>query len=366
MFSRLAFYPSEVPAIESTSKDGLVAAHKEPRSNFPISVIICARNEAINLATYLPLILAQKYPVFEVIVVDDASDDGTSEVLNDFARQNKSLRVVRLLEKLGGGKKNALGRGIAAAKYDWVLLTDADCCPASDQWIANMVFGAIGRKEDSQHRNIEIVLGFAPDYKRRGLLNLFIRYDTIWTAVQYFSFALVGEPYMGVGRNLLYKKELYYRVGGFKKHEHISSGDDDLFINEVATKKNTALVLDAQSFMYSAPKETLGSYWRQKQRRLSTGTKYRFKTQILLGALAISHFFFYLLGFFMLTLKVSTIFVCTLYVVRITLALLLYAFILKKFRHADLIFWIPLLDVAYVFYYLLFTPALMNTTQKWK
>ncbi len=347
-FARLAFYKEKT--IPET-----------PLLPFPISVVICARNEAANLEQNLPRWLEQDYPKFELIVVDDASTDATANVLESFQQRDPRLKIIRLNEKKGGGKKYALSCGIEAAAFDWLLLTDADCAPPGDRWIETMQEGVV-RNGDAT----EIVLGFAPDFRRICWLNIFIRYDTVWTAVQYFSFALAGKPYMGVGRNLMYKKELFRRADGFRAHSHIASGDDDLFINQVATAKNTAVMLDDKTFMYSNPKENWQDFSRQKSRRLSAGVKYKSITQFWLGALAISHFFFYISGFFLLALKVSAIFVCTFYVVRIIYLLLIYAAILKKFRQTDLLPWIPVLDFVHIFLYLYSIPAIFTKTSIWK
>lgn len=210
----------------------------------------------------------------------------------------------------------------------------------------------------------EIGLGYSPYTKHPGFLNLFIRYETVWTAVQYLSFALAGLPYMGVGRNLIYKKELFARANGFKQHEHIASGDDDLFINAVANKDNTTVILHPESFILSEPKTDWRSYVRQKQRHLSTGTSYQLRHQILLGLFSASHFLHYF-GGILLTLYDVTIFF-TLYAVRIFVVLWMYRRILKRLKDPTMWVWIPVLDVCYNLFYLFFATALMNTNNRWK
>ena len=152
------------------------------------------------------------------------------------------------------GKKNALSRGIYHAKNDILLLTDADCYAKSNQWAKAMV--------STLDENISVGLGYGPYETQQGLLNAFIRYETVYTAIQYFSFALWGIPYMGVGRNMIYKKELFFQAGGFDKHSHIASGDDDLFVNAIANKKNTSIVIHKNSQMNSAPKKTWKAYFK--------------------------------------------------------------------------------------------------------
>ena len=203
----------------------------------PVSVIICARNEADNLDNYLPVILSQDYPDYEVIVVNDCSTDNSDIILKKYLEQYPQLRISTIKEdkKFSHGKKLAVTIGIKAAKYDRLLFTDGDCKPESNQWLSLM---AANFSADTS-----IVLGYGGYFPQPGLLNKYIRYDTLMIALQYFSFALCKIPYMGVGRNLAYKRSLFYAGKGFSTHFHLASGDDDLFVNENATKTNTAIEL---------------------------------------------------------------------------------------------------------------------------
>jgi glycosyltransferase involved in cell wall biosynthesis len=219
----------------------------KPRSvsqTHPVSVIICARDEAANLAKNLPGALVQQYrTTHEVIVVDDNSFDDTKYLLEEYQRTYRQLQVVQLKQeaKLIPGKKFPLSIGIKTAKHEIVLLTDADCVPASEFWIDKM--------QETFDENTEIVLGYGAYHKKAGLLNKIVRWETFHTALQYFSYALAGKPYMGVGRNLSYKKTIFYRHKGFSAHNNIPSGDDDLFINMAATKKNTKVNIDKDAFL---------------------------------------------------------------------------------------------------------------------
>lgn len=356
IFSKLAFYH-----VDDNSENDISDISATPSVNRPflppVSIIICARNEADNLTKHLPLILTQDYPSFEVIVVNDASTDDTYNILNDFVLHNAHLRVIHIIDKKIHGKKGALAVGIEAAKQDWLLLTDADCYPLSKNWILGMVTG-VEKKE--------IGLGFAPYEKRDGFLNTFIRFETVWTAIQYMGFALVGEPYMGVGRNMIYMKKIYQKVGGFVKHQHIASGDDDLFINSVISRKNFSIILNPETFMYSEPKTRWNAYFTQKTRHLTTASHYTLKHKMMLGILSASHFFYFVTAVLLLALKISTIFVLFVLVVRTMIIWFFYGKILRRFHEHNLYWWIPLLDVVYVFFYLFFLPALMIKTRKWR
>ena len=215
----------------------------------------------------------------------------------------------------------------------------------------------------------EIILGYGPYKTAKGFLNKWIRYETLFTATQYFSFALAGLPYMGVGRNLMYRKKLFHLAGGFTDHNHLQSGDDDLFINAVATSKNTRINLSPESFMYSDGKQSWKEYFRQKARHLTTGKHYNLKHQILLGLNTLSHFLFYLGGIVLLILKFSTIFVVVvlIYLVRISIIILMCRTIFKKLQDKDLIYYVPIFDIGIVLYWLVISPVLLTgNTNQWK
>ena len=348
VFSKLAFYVEK--KTEKTQPD-------EPEG---VSIIICAKNEAENLKKNLPRILNQTYRFFEIIVVNHNSSDKTSEILEHIQKKCHIFRIVNLANINKVGKKHALSEGIKAAKHEIILLTDADCQPCSSFWLKKM--------QQPIRGNIEIGLGYSPYFKRSGFLNKLIRFETVYTATQYLSFALIGQPYMGVGRNLIYRKSLFFSTNGFHEHEHIASGDDDLFINRVARKNNVRVVLNKDTFVYSEPKHSWKAWYRQKTRHLSTASEYKWQHQALLGLLSASHFWHYAAGILLLLLGSRSYVVLLCYLLRIGLVWLLYGRILKRFHEQNLLIWIPILDAAFVGYYIVFVPALLFTrnTKQWK
>lgn len=348
LFSRLAFYKEKTPP-------------KTEQNDQPsVSIVICARNEAENLLQNLPRILNQTYRSFEIIVVNHNSTDKTLEILEHIQKKCHIFRIVNLSHINKVGKKHALSEGIKAAKHEIVLLTDADCAPSSPFWLQKM--------QQPIRGNLEIGLGYGPYFERPGFLNKIIRFETVYAAVQYFSFALAGQPYMGVGRNLIYRKSLFFKANGFHEHEHIASGDDDLFINQVARKQNVRVVLNRQTFVYSEPKRTWKAWYRQKTRHLTTATEYKWQHQTLLGLLSVSHFWHYAAGLVLLLMGGMSAVVLLCYLVRIGLVWLLYGRILKRFHEQNLLIWIPILDAAFVGYYIVFVPSLFTTrnTYTWK
>ena len=269
VYSRTAFYRQ--PEIDSSHAMG-------------VSVIVCAHNERENLIELLPLLNDQNHPAFEVLVMDDRSTDGTTDVLEKDIAHLSRVRFIRIDKEHEHitPKKYALTIALKKATYPIVLLTDADCRPASTDWLATMTSPLATNAKD-------IALGFSPYEYRPGLLNLLIRSETLFTAVQYFSLALAGRPYMGVGRNLAYKTSLFFANRGFYMHKNVMGGDDDLFINEVATNRNTAVCLAPETFMWSKPKETWAEWRHQKRRHLNVGKYYKPGNKLRLGLLTGSH-----------------------------------------------------------------------------
>lgn len=348
IFSRLAYHR---PAKKNPS------LQKNPPG---VSVIICARNEAENLRKNLPHVLEQDYPNFEVIVVDDNSSDKSWEILLDIKKKYPILQLIQLKELTLPGKKVALSRGIEAARFEKLLLTDADCRPISKHWLSIMA--------NSLQDEKEIVLGYSPYHLHAGFLNIFIRFEAVYTAIQYFSFALLKIPYMGVGRNLAYVKSLFRKQQGFLSHVHIASGDDDLFINQAANGRNTAIIIHPDTFVVSEPKRSWRGYYYQKSRHLTTGKRYRFSHQLLLGGLAGSHVMHYLGVLILLPTVTYAPGVILMFLVRMGVVLWMYARILKLLQDSSLRAWIPLLDAAFSCYYLFLSPVLLTTgnLKKWK
>jgi glycosyltransferase involved in cell wall biosynthesis len=331
---------------------------KEKSQQHPVSVIVCARDEAANLAKNLPGILVQNYTsTREVLVVNHNSQDETKYLLDEFKKTFKDLHIVTLSQEAKGipGKKYPLSMGIKESKHEVVLLTDADCVPASEHWITLM--------QDAYVNGTEIVLGYGAYFKKPGILNKLIRFETFHSALQYFSFALSGMPYMGAGRNLSYKKTLFFRNKGFSSINHVPGGDDDLFINQVANGKNTNVVLDKDAFTLSDPKKTFGEWMKQKGRHYSTGRYYRGKHKFFLGLYSATHLLFYPLFVASLFLFDWRI-VCGIFLIRMLSQAFIFYKSMQRLDEKDLFKWWWILDLWMLFYYLIFAPALWKTPKK--
>ncbi len=274
----------------------------------PVSVIICARNEDDNLTEFLPKVMTQDYPDFEVIVVNDCSFDNTENVIDEFAKIFPNLRKANIKEDpyYKHGKKFAVLVGIKAARHNRLVFTDADCYPASDQWLREMAAGFSEQKE--------IVLGYGAYEKRKGLLNKLIRFDAFIIAVQYLSAAAKNKPYMGVGRNLAYTNSLFFKEKGFSRHYHVNSGDDDLFVNQAGSASNTNVCISKEAVTVSRAKRNLRQWRIQKARHLTTAPLYSAGTKSKIAFAYFSQYYFYLslagLAFSINTLLLIPIVLC--------------------------------------------------------
>ena len=234
-----------------------------------VSVIVCARNEEKNLKQNLVAILEQDYPSFEVIVVNDCSEDNTEQLLAELKEKYSHLRstIIKQTASFLNWKKFATTVGIKAAKYEWLLFTDPDCRPENSQWIASMSRYFVDSKD--------IVLGYCSYMPQKGYWNRLLRYNTLFNALQYFGFALHGKAYTGDGRNMAYRKSLFYKHNGFALHAHIISGDDNLFVNQAAHKKNVATVRSEKAFIRQLPTKSGKKEWIfQKNRQITSGKYY--------------------------------------------------------------------------------------------
>lgn len=307
----------------------------------PFSIVISARNEAENLSKNLSHILNQNYPSFEVIVIDDDSRDETQQILVDYQKLYPNLSIVKMEHKQKEGKKDGLKMGIEKAKFEWIVLTDADCFPKTDQWLYHISIQCTNGKE--------IVLGYSPYLKGKGILNDFIRYETFITAILYGTFTKIGMPYMGVGRNMAYKKSSFQKIKKDKNRDLIPYGDDDLTINAMAGRKNTALQFVEDSWVMTFPKTTFTAFLKQKTRHIAASAYYRNSHQWILGILASSQALLYP-SIILLLMTANPLFI-SLIMSRMTIYFLRMNFFMKRMDLQDILKKAFLLDFLFFLYY---------------
>lgn len=325
-------------------KFAFAKAQKITPKKIPISVIVCAKNEEENVINFIPLLAEQNYPDFEIVLIDDASNDNTLAIFEDFEKQYPNVRLVKVQnnEAFWGNKKYALTLGIKAAKKEYLLFTDADCYPTSKEWITAMSSQFTMQKT--------IVLGYGKYEKiAKSFLNKIIRFETLLTAIQYFSWAKMGHPYMGVGRNLAYKKEEFFNVNGFIEHMQVRSGDDDLFINQAANARNTAIAFMPESFTYSKPKTTYKDWITQKRRHIATANYYKKFDKFQLGVFYCSQLLFILLAIILLAFQFQWIIVLSLFCLRYIISWTVIGFSAGKLKEKDVVYWYPIIELILIF-----------------
>lgn len=343
------------------SKFALAKPQTKPKVKLPVSVIICAKNEAQNLQNFLPSIITQDYPDFEIVLINDASSDDTLEIMNKFQKEHKNIKVVDVqsVEAFWGNKKYALTLGIKSSSYDYLLFTDADCQPLTKDWIGEMTSYFSDKTS--------IVIGYG-SYKKHSFnfLNLVIRFETILTAIQYFSYAKIGMPYMAVGRNLAYKKEIFFKTNGFVSHMKVRSGDDDLFVNEVANKNNTEVCFSKDSFTESVPETNLKRWFNQKRRHVSTSHHYKTNHKIALGLFYFTQLMFWLLGTFLLLHLFQWKIVLVLVLLRISCQYVILGVSAKKLDDTKAILFMPLLELFLILsQFFIFIANLISKPKHW-
>lgn len=327
----------------------------------PVSVLICAKNEAENLEKNLPYILEQEYQNFQIVLINDASIDNTLKVMESFAHRDSRIKIVdvRNNEAFWGKKKYALTLGIKSAKNDLLIFTDADCRPAGKHWLKQMV----GSFSNTQ----TIVLGFG-GYQtiKHSLLNQLIRFETVLTAIQYFSYAISGMPYMGVGRNMAYHRDEFFRVRGFMSHMHIRSGEDDLFINEAANKDNIAINFNKESFTYSTPRPH-GKVGYFKSKAVSTANYYKPKHKLILALFYFSQLAFWFLSILLFILQYNWIVITALIGIKLFTLYIVLGYGAKKLGESKLIWLLPFYEIILVcFQLLIFIRNRFSKQVNWK
>jgi len=338
----------------------------EAIERLPVSIIICAKNEADNLRKNLPLILEQDHhdkhgkPLFEVIVVNDASTDATAKVLQEMELRYGHLRKIVIAtdaQRTLKGKKFALSKGVVLAKHQQLILTDADCTPASRHWVEEMVAPLAAGKA--------IVVGYGGYNKTGRLLNAFIRWETVHSFLQYSTYALAGKPYMAVGRNLACTKQALLKAQSSPVWNALPSGDDDLLVSISGDEKNVAVVCDSSAFTYSDAKSNIKEWIAQKQRHLSTGKYYKTDIKLLLGGYGVSHAIMWLSFFILLSMPCSPL-VWAIMAGRCIIYWLLWIVTANKLEEKKLFYFFPLFDIGWMIYNFAFLPYITwKNKQHW-
>ncbi|MFY0652422.1 MAG: glycosyltransferase [Cyclobacteriaceae bacterium] len=326
-----------------------------------ISVMICAYNELENLKILLPKLYNQDYDEFEVIIVNDRSSDGSYDFLLEEKKTHAHLKTVdidRAPDHIDA-KKYAITLGIKAAKFDHLLFTDADCYPESKKWISSMA-KSFGEKT-------KFVLGYSQFKQEKGFVNSFSRFETQHTGMLYCTLAKLGRPYMGVGRNMAYTKEMFLENKGFNQYQKVTGGDDDLLVNEHAKGINTEVCIGQSTLVWSYSKKTFLEYFNQKRRHISVSKYYKFLDKFILGMYSLSHLLFWIAFVILAATKYFPELIFGLFACRLLLNTLIVHTTSKKFGERIVVWHVPIMDFIYNIYLMIMGLASLSTKKvTWK
>ncbi len=323
----------------------------------PVSVVVCIRDEAETLPALLAVLRLQDHPVFEVVLVDDGSQDGSTAIMEAAAAEDHRIKLIIRAEtdKRNPGKREALLAGILEARYERILVTDGDCLPAGSNWISAMCL-------PSAIEPIP-VLGIAPLTGRRSLSQSLAVYESYWTAIQMSAFALAGHPYMGVGRNMLYPAAGMDRLLQPELYSGSPGGDDDLWLQGTELRGRTKMQLCPQAFVYSEAPDTWRTLIWQKWRHVRAAVYYRPVFRFLLGMQGATHTWSWLGGLALLVMgymPVPAILACR----WLLLALLMRSWG-KKLQRPRLYLEIARFDLLLALYYLILLPGAALRRKTW-
>ena len=322
LFVRLAFYKK---TFEETEEK-------------PVSVVIIANNQYRDVNENLAAFLEQAHRKYEVVLVVDNSEDGTMELAEEFTAKYPHLRIVELTQSLNwfSGRKFPLSLGIKSAYSDLILLTDITCRPANDHWITQMT--------SAMQPGREIVLGYS-SWRTTSKINKWLRFTAFYDALLYLSAALSGIAFKGIGRNLSYTRELFYRNKGFSAHYTIIAGDDELFVNKTATRKNVSVQLSAASRIDQVRPVTFRQWLQSEQTRLRIRRYFKLGHRLLIVTYNASLLLFYAIFTALLMLKAPWISVAAIFALRLINQLILFGLIQKRLHEKNLLLLTPLFEI---------------------
>ena len=316
-----------------------------------ISIVLAVKNEEAHMNSLLDALQAQDYPHFEVVLIDDHSTDESLKKISAWKERHPNFLLKYSSNHLSG-KKSALNQGIALANGEWIALTDADCRP-SPLWLKTMM---------QSRGQSKVIIGYGPYFMSNNLVGCFQQYETWLIALQYFSFSRLGFHYMAVGRNMMFKKEIFEE---FSSDDPVLSGSDDLLVQKFAKKHTIEYQFDPSSHVYSFGKTSWMDLWHQKKRHISTSPRYSFRIQSLLGMLFVSHSCFYISGIALICLGSYSLLIGAILLLRFfCLGLVIYFGTQKLYTRQR--FWLyPIFDILIVFYYISLSFTLLFKSKRW-
>jgi glycosyltransferase involved in cell wall biosynthesis len=297
--------------------------HKSYNDVLTFSIVIAAKNEENNITKIINSLLNQHFPKenYEIILVDDNSEDSTFEVAKSFSIEHNNVKVLKAENKKYHGKRGALQIGIDNSLHDFILITDADCAANN---------GFIKSYSDMFQRDYDFLFGISPIIQNNLFVNKIACFDNLWVHILTFSFANIGLPYSAAARSFGFKKRSFNKISGFKNTTDTISGDDDLLLREAVTNKlNVGTVIHENSFVFTESKKTLSEFINQKSRHTSTSNYYTIKIKLILGTWHILNLVM-LFSLFFVAIEKNLL---LLFIIKILGDLFIVRFLMSKFAY---------------------------------
>lgn len=323
-------------------KETVVQKHKHKS----VSVIVCAKNQSEYLSNLVPILLNQDYPDYEIILINDASNDNdnTIDLIKDFEKKHQNIKIVNIEnnEAFWDNKKYSLTLGIKVSEKECLLFIEPNCYPISKNWIQLMSTQFTPTKT--------IILGYSGYEKvKKSFLNKIIRFDAILEAIQCFAWAELKSPYTGTGKNLAYDKKEFFEARGFISHIKIKSGEDELFINQIATNENTAICYSSESFTYSKAKDNYKDWYNDKVVSYNTIKFFKTRDRFKLDLFQASQTLFLLIALILLIYQYNWIVILLLIFVRYFIIFITLSYSTKKLNEKELLYWYPFIEIVIIY-----------------
>lgn len=309
----------------------------------PVSVVVYIKDNETELPLFLEALVAQEYACFELVLVDNASEDESLALLEQFVAQHKFAKLVHVdnNEAFWGNKKYALTLGIKVTSYDTLLFTEPKAMPNSPYWIASMASHFTTRKQ-------VVIAHTSLQKKKKSLSNKYARFQFFLKTLHNFVWVEMGKPFYGNSYNQAYKKSLFYQVNGFIKEMKVAHGDEQEFIRHIATKSNTALTIAPESMNTIDLKTSWHSSFQiqRKNDLLLKRTNFfnQLKIRLYPFTILVSYILFTVLFLHLYQWEI----VLGIFVLRYLITIFYFAKILKNFEERDLVWLFPFFEFTHI------------------
>ncbi len=318
-----------------------------PDPSTPISILVPARNEEHNILNCLKDLSGQNYPahLFEIIVIDDHSEDDTAEIVKEFSGNKKNITLLSL-NKSETGKKTAIKIGIASSERKLIITTDADC-RFGENWL-RMISGAY------ETESSKMIVG--PVIFSEGR-NFFQRIQSL----EFLSLIASGagaisanSPILCNGANLAFEKQAFEKVGGYEIKEKYISGDDIfllLRIRQSYGRSAISFLKNNDAIVSTSPQKNLKAFLQQRIRWISKAKGYT-NFEIITTSLIVYLFNYALFAGLIISIWIPGLLLLTLilFILKLVVDFPIYYGITDFVNKRYLLWYLLPLQALYVFY----------------